>query len=187
MTSSNQNVDIPQGQIWADLAHKAQGGDKRAYTKLLTDILPFIKYRIAGGLANPDWADDIAQDVLISVHKSLATYSADRPFKPWLNAIIQFRKTDFLRKHYKVKKVKESVQGNVEIFSQNVTFQEGLYELKDIQSAIASLPAKQQKIFKMMKVEGYSAKEVAADMEMSVSAVKVSAHRAASKLREILG
>ncbi len=187
MSSSHQNIDIPQGKIWAVLAQKAQGGDKRSYSKLLTELVPFIKSRLAGGLANPDWVDDITQEVLMSVHKSLDTYSADRSFKPWLNAIIQFRRTDFLRKHYKIKQTKESVQGNIETFGQNVTFQEGLYELRDIQSAISSLPDKQQKIFTMMKVEGYSAKEVAKDMEMSVSAVKVSAHRTANKLKEMLG
>ncbi len=187
MSSLNKNDNLTQGDLWNDLAQKALLGDKKAYSKLLNDILPFIKARIAGGLSNPDWVDDISQEVLISVHKSLATYSPDRPFKPWLGAIIQFRKTDFLRKHYKIKHTKEKAQGNVEIFSQNVTFQEGGYELKDIESAISSLPEKQQKIFSMMKIEGYSAKEVAKAMKMSVSAVKVSAHRTANKLKEILG
>ncbi len=185
--SKNISIKITQGMIWAELAQHAQDGDKRAYSRLLTEITPFIKSRIAGGLANPDWIDDIAQDVLISVHKSLHTYSADRSFKPWLGSIIQFRKIDFLRKHYKVKKTKESVAGNIEIFSENVTFQHSEYELRDINRAISSLPEKQQKIFNMMKIEGYSAKEVAKTMNMSVSAVKVSAYRSANKLKEMLG
>lgn len=175
-----------QDEAWSALAVLSQQGDKRAYRELLNAILPFVRGRLAGGLANPDWIDDITQDVLISVHKSLETYSGDRAFKPWLNAIIQFRRTDFLRKHYKVKKVKESSAEKSEVFSEDVTFSTNAGELKDIEGAMQSLPEKQRKIFKMMKIEGYSAQEVADEMDMSVSAVKVSAHRTTAKLKEML-
>lgn len=181
----DQNVN--QDDEWSALAVAAQGGDKRAYAQLLNALVPFIKGRIAGGLANPDWIDDITQDVLISVHKSLGTYSSDRPFKPWVNAIIQFRRTDFLRKYYKGKKVKESSAENAHIYEQNVTNAPYAGELKDIEGAIAALPEKQQKIFKMIKIEGYSAQEVGNEMGMSVSAVKVSAHRTTNKLKDMLG
>lgn len=175
------------GEEWKELAVLSQNGDKRAYRDLLNAIVPFIRGRISGSLANPDWIDDITQEVLISVHKSLETYNGERAFKPWLNAIIQFRRTDFLRKHYKVKKVKESAGEKIEIFSEDVTFSNNAGELKDIEGAMDTLPEKQQKIFKMMKIEGYTAQEVANEMDMSVSAVKVSAHRTTVKLKDILG
>ena len=187
MTANSGDTEFTQQDRWNELAIKAQSGDKKSYSALLKDILPFIKASLAGGLANPDWIDDISQDVLISVHKSLSTYSPDRPFKPWLNAIIQFRRTDFLRKHYKSKEVKENAQANMEVFEKSVTFPNTSGELKDIEKALESLPEKQQKIFKMMKIEGYSAKEVANEMDMSVSAVKVSAHRTTNKLKKMLG
>ena len=171
---------------WKELTLKAQEGDKRAYSQLLTDISPFIRSYISASLADYDWVDDITQDVLISVHKSLHSYSSDRPFKPWLKAIISFRRTDFLRKHYKIRETKELSQNNAAIFGQKVTFQVDIGELDDIGTAISSLSVKQQKIFKMMKIEGYSAKEVAHEMNMSVSAVKVSAYRSANKLKGIL-
>ena len=186
MSSSIPNLDIPKNNLWKELAVKAQAGNQKAYAQLLTDITPYIKSRIAGSLANQDWIEDITQEILISVHKSLNTYSSERPFKPWLNAIIQFRRTDFLRKHYKTKETKERTQENIDIFEQSVTFQHSSGELKDIESAIGSLPEKQQKIFRMIKIEGYTAKEVAEEMEMTVSAVKVSAHRTTNKLKGML-
>ncbi len=172
---------------WEALAVLAQGGDKRAYSALLAQILPYIKMRLVSGLSNADWLDDIAQDVLVSVHKSLYSYGGDRPFKPWLNSIIQFRRTDFLRQHYKLRDTKLSSAENRDIFSENVTNQPDFIELKGIEDAIKDIPDVQRKIFTMMKVEGYSAKEVAQEMDMSESAVKVSAHRTANKLKDILG
>lgn len=184
--SPPKNIADTTETPWEELATKSQSGDQKSYAKLLTEIAPYIKFRVIARLANPDWADDIVQDVLISVHKSLGTYAPDRPFKPWLNAIIQFRKTDYLRSYYKKKETREHVQENSNIFDENVTFQADYGELKDIQQAIDTLPDKHKKIFMMMKIEGYSAKEVAKKMDMTVSAVKVSAHRTAGKLREIL-
>ena len=59
--------------------------------------------------------------------------------------------------------------------------------MKDIESALADLPENQRKVFEMIKIHGYSAKEVADEMGMSVSAVKVSAHRTMNKLKDRLG
>ena len=187
MGIANDDSQNPKTDSWEELAILSQSGDKRAYKQLLSEIAPYIKLRISGSLANPDWSEEIMQEVLISVHKSLKSYSADRPFKPWLNAITQFRRTDFLRKHYKNKSAKEASQENTDIFSDNVTHDSHAGELLDIEKALGKIPYKQRKIFKLMKIEGYSAVEVAEEMDMSVSAVKVSAHRTAGKLKEMLG
>jgi len=171
---------------WEELAKLSQEGNKRLYSHLLSEITPYIKVRLVSGLANSDWVEEVIQDVLISVHRSLSSYSPDRPFKPWLNAIIHYRKADFLRKHYKNRDTNRFSQDNAEIFGNNVTTYPLAGELQDIEKAMATLPKKQQKLFQMMKIEGYSAAEVAVKMGMSVTAVKVSAHRASNKLKSIL-
>ncbi len=173
--------------LWRELAIKAQQGDQRAYAALLRDIVPFIRAVASGSLANPDWIDDLVQDVLVSVHKSLSTYSDDRPFKPWLSAIIQFRRTDLLRKYYKNRSNKTVGLDDLEFSAQHVTNPALAGELKDIEAALADLPDNQRKVFEMIKIHGYSAQEVANEMGMSVSAVKVSAHRTMNKLKDRLG
>lgn len=186
MSPSNDNSGLSKGEVWKDLAVRAQQGDKRAYAQLLHELVPFIKSVISGSLANQDWVEDIVQDVLISVHKSLSTYSGDRPFKPWVMSIIRFRKADLLRKYYKDLGHKKVSTENMEYYKQHVTDPGAVGELKDIEAALASLPEKQRKVFEMIKIHGYSTKEVAKEMGMSVSAVKVSAHRTMNKLRDRL-
>lgn len=180
---------IKQSRVddWEHLARLAQGGDKKAYRTLLNQILPFIRIVLSGGLSNQDWVEDITQDVLISVHKSLSTYSSDMPFQPWLRSIIHFRKTDFLRKYYKNRNLKGDVQNNVEIFEQSVTGTQGAGELRDIEEALETLPDKQKEIIEKVKIQGYSIKEVAQEMGMTDSAVKVTVHRALNKLKDKLG
>ena len=188
MPSAEQdNTKITQSQQWTLWAEQSQCGDKASYNKLLRDILPFIRNVLVGGLANPDWADDITQEVLVSVHKSLKTYSPDKPFRPWLMAIINFRRTDYLRKHYNSRQDKQTSLDNPEFITSHVTKDGYAGELKDMEQALQSLQDKPRRIFTMMKIEGYTAKEVANELGMSESAVKVSAHRAAQKLQKILG
>lgn len=177
--------DMPHDE-WSGWAAMAQGGDRVAYNKLLSAIAPFIRNYVVGSLANPDWADDIMQEVLISVHKSLNTYSPDRPFRPWLMSIIHFRRTDFLRKHYNRRGDKKIAIDDVMYSAELANTPGNIGELKDVERALETLPEKQRKVFQMLKIEGYSAKEVANEMDMSESAVKVSAHRTMKKLQDNL-
>ncbi|MDB2682649.1 RNA polymerase sigma factor [Alphaproteobacteria bacterium] len=178
---------MSQSQLWSDLAAKAQTGDKRAYEQLLKDILPFIQNVIRGRLANPDWVDDITQDALMSVHKSLKTYDPKMPFRPWLMAIVSFRRTDYLRKHYRTRDQKQLSSDMAEFQGSSVTNPTHAGEYKDIEAALGELPEKQRKIFQMVKIQGYSIEEVANEMNMNASAVKVSAHRTMKKLQKRLG
>lgn len=169
---------------WRDLAIRAQMGDRESYAVLLKEIASYCRSYLIPRLANPDWADDITQDVLLSIHKSLATYAPDRPFKPWLMAIVGFRKADYLRKHYARHNDRTVTLSNEEMdmcpsFVTNPAYSG---ELKDIEAQLDKLPKKQRRIFERIRIYGYTAEEVAREMGMSVSAVKVSVHRARKKM-----
>lgn len=167
---------------------QAQAGDKKAYRKLLNEIYPYIKNRLFGKISDSDGVEDIAQEVLVSVHKSMQTYSPERPFKPWLNAIISYRQVDYLRKIYR--QAPEQVTDfteNQDFFNNNVTDPALAGEYKDIETAMDSLPAQQREAVKLMRIDGYTAEEAANETGMSVSAVKVNVHRATKKLKQALG
>lgn len=174
-----------QSQQWSEWAALAQGGDQKAYQKLLKDIVPSIQTILSGRLANYDWVDDITQEVLISVHKSLKTYNPERSFRPWLMAIVNFRRTDYLRKHYSSRQNVTTDLDDVGFQKNHVTNPDLAGEYIDVEKAMDALPEKQRKVFQMIKIEGYSAQEVADEMNMSVSAVKVSAHRTMKKIKKM--
>lgn len=175
-----------QGEKWRDLAVKAQAGDAEAYRALLTEIVPFLRRVLGKGLARPDDADDIVQEILISIHKALATYSPERPFMPWLMAIANYRRTDYLRQHYAARKDMTVPVDAIEL-PDDVTNTAHSAEYRDVETALQSLPNKQREVFELVKLDGYTAKEVSDKTGMSVSAVKVSVHRTMAKLKEKLG
>lgn len=176
-------LDDQQWQMWAE---KAQGGDKRAYADLLKDVRGYTYNVLSGTLANPDWAEDIAQEVLVSVHKALPSYSPDRPFKPWLLSIVKFRRTDFLRKHYRHRQHEKTSLDDPSFVRTHVTNPVFAGEYQDVERALDGLPEHHRRSFMMMKIHGHSARDVADKLGMSVSAVKVSVHRTMKKLKDIL-
>ncbi len=178
---------MTQRDDWTELAGLAQNGDKAAYGRLLREIAPYIRSVALKSLNNPEGAEDLVQEVLISVHKALPSYSPDRPFMPWLMAIFNFRRTDWLRQYYSRQDHKK-VSADVLDWSQKgpVTNPAHAGELKDIEHALDALPPMQKKLFMMMRLEGFTAQEIALQTGMSVTAVKVSVHRTTQKLKERL-
>ena len=70
----------------------------------------------------------------VSVHKSLGSYSAERAFKPWLMAIVGFRKADYLRKHYAKRGNMQVELNETTLKGQGVTNSDHAGELKDIEA-----------------------------------------------------
>lgn len=162
----------------------AQNGDNKSYEKILRNILPIIKSFIRKfDYKNLLDVDSIAQESLIAIHKSSHTYNSQRPFTTWALAIAKFKLKDELRKIYRQKKLTQISFENVEHF----LFEEVDFTFKeepDLDKIIQILKPKQQQIIRYLKIEGNSLQEVANKMNMSVSAVKISAHRSYKILKE---
>lgn len=165
------------------LMYAAQSGDKRAYAELLIKISPLVRsflYRRLGPRADNE---DVLQDVLLAIHKASHTYNTDRPFKAWMFAIADYKVKDYLRQHYRKMAGKHVDFAEIENFLVDpVTFEPSPAEL--LNDALSELPDKQQKIVRLMKIEGFTAAEVADQLQMSESAVKVTAHRAYKVLKK---
>ena len=170
-TPQNENTDLEV------LMRRAQQGDKQAYDTLLRSIIPILRGFVIRRLGPGADVEDVVQNILLSIHRASHTYDTERPFKIWMFAIARHRLNDHLRHIYKrnVPEVPFDDLAN-EIQATDVTAERERSEY--LKSMLDRLPARQRQIVTMMKVEGYSAQDVAAKMNMSVSAVKVAAHRA---------
>ncbi len=170
---------------WKENIHKAQNGDKRAYATLLRDIASLLRGYLIKRLNNTGEVEDIIQETLIGISNTLHTYNTDRPFKPWLFAIANYKLNDYFRKLYR-----RTEFSSVDFEKIEPTLGEDVTEAREISEyvhkGLRSLPEKQRRIVHMMKLDGYSAREVAEHMNMSTSAVKVSAHRAYKSLKKYM-
>lgn len=181
---------ISEDRAHAELMEAAQRGDTRAYAQLLRDITPRLRRIIRNQrrFLGPDDIEDIVQDVLLSLHSVRATYDPERPFMPWLFAIARNRLADAARRHAR-RGVHEIAAEAVPVtfFEEAANIEDEEYrDPEELRRAIQALPAGQREAIEMLKIRGMSLKEASAAKGISISALKVSVHRATIALRKTL-
>lgn len=169
---------------------RALAGDQPAYEEVLRSVAILSRGYVRRKLgANAD-ADDIVQEILISVHKALRTYDPARPCMPWLAAIMHYRLSDGLRRYYSAARIKKAPLEEIEAFiSSSVTgqpFANESFHNESLDEALGALTQGQQAVIHAMYREDLSVSETSAKLGISISAVKVTAHRAYRKLRQRL-
>lgn len=156
----------------------AQAGDKKIYEDFLRDIMPMIRnfFRKFSYSSAVD-VEELVQETLMAIHQASHTYNSQRPIKPWIFAIAGYKLKDCLRKVYSKRSLIEVDFADVE----NVVYKEDPRydkEEESLEEMLKVLPKKQREIVYLLKIQGNSLQEVANKYSMSVSAVKVTAHRA---------
>lgn len=156
-------------------------GNPRDYAKFLETITPILR-RMVGRKLAAHAVEDVTQEILISIHKARHTYDGERPIMPWLASIASFRTTDYLRQHYSQMRNQTVDIADLENVLTDVT--EDSSDNESVDELLEAVPENHKRILTMMHVEGYTAKEVGAQLGMNESAVKVAAHRAIKKIRK---
>ncbi len=159
-------------------------GDAQAFDALFSRYAPLVRSylrRMAGG--DSAHADDLLQATFLSVVRARGRFSRGARFKPWLYAIATNAARDAHRR------------GKSEALTDDGTVPEQEAEpvaLKDpglerqVQKALAQLPAAQREAIVLHRFEGLSFAEVAQVVGLTESAVKVRAHRGYEALRGLL-
>ena len=177
----------PETHDWDVLMARAQGGDRAAYCELLNAVLPWLRNIASARFRVRDDAEDAVQDIMLTLHAIRHTYDPSRPFKPWLMAVAKRRIADRLRVKMRRSARETVLCAEHETFAgeeTNLTEQES--EAKRLREAVTQLPEAQRKAVTMMKLEEKSLAETSALTGISISALKVSTHRALNNLRKLL-
>jgi len=164
---------------------QALQGNRMAYGALLTQVSALARAYARSKMGGHADCDDVAQEILLSVHKALNTFDPERPCMPWLAAIMHYRFSDWLRSRYTAAEYKKVPLEDVEDFLEaDVT--EPVVSGEYIKKAMENLTGGQQAVIQAMYQEELTVAEAGRKLGMSVSAVKVTAHRAYKKPRKTL-
>jgi RNA polymerase sigma-70 factor (ECF subfamily) len=178
---------------WVELAALlvlAQGGDREAYTALLQGLLPYLRRLAARRLARFQDVEDTVQDIFLSIHAIRHTYDPDRPLQPWVNIIAERRIADRLRRLYRLRARETALPENAdETFAADDTnmASEVSLDMRAVHRAIEQLPPGQRQAIGLVKMQGLSMREAAAQTGQTEGAMKLSVHRAVKALRRALG
>jgi len=170
------------------LMREAQDGNQAAYASLLREVLPILKRVVQARLSFIPATDreDLVQDILLSLHAARATYDPARPFTPWLMTIAHNRMVDQARRNARRAANEVTVDEYPTHVADEDTAADGYGDPEELRQAIKTLPRGQRSAIELLKLREMSLKEAARATGMSISALKVSVHRAVKSLRTAL-
>lgn len=178
------------------LLKKARNGDIEAFELLVEDYQKKVfnvAYRMMG---NSEDANDLVQEALIRIFKSIKNFKEQSSFSTWVYRIVTNVCLDELRrrKNKFTISIDEDIKledGNVkrQIESEGPTLEESL-ESKEIQDivtkAIEELSNEHKTVIVLRDIQGFSYDEISDIMKCPEGTVKSRINRARKALREIL-
>ncbi len=161
-----------------DLALSAAAGNRDAFTELVrrysAPLLAFCQQL----LRDRNGAEDVVQESLLKAYRSLERFDPQRRFGAWLYKIAQNLCFDQLRARRRLQPLPE-----IELAAAPPLTEAHFGELD---AAVARLGAKHQAVLHYKYALGWNAREIAEQLELSPSDVRVCLHRAIKTLRERL-
>ncbi len=163
----------------------AQRGCENDYRVLLEELGTAVDRYLCSRFGRQHFIEDCVQESLLAVHQARHTYAPDRPFRPWLFAIVRHKAIDSLRRQRHQDKIAEKRQ-------QSACLDTGAGQQHAPEAELVggrlldALSTDHREVITLTRILGLSTAETAAQLSISESAVKVRVHRALGKLRRAL-
>lgn len=158
-----------------------------AFRKLLQLYQKPLYHHIRGMVYNHDDANDVLQNTFLKVYANLHQFKGESKLYSWMYRIATNESISFMQQRAKKQgisneEVKEKALLKLE---SDVYFDGDEMQLK-LQRAVASLPEKQQLVFKMKYFEALKYEDMSEILNTSVGALKASYHLAVKKIENLL-
>lgn len=172
---------------WSAWMAEAQAGDGEAYRRLLDELLPVLRRMVRAKVYDPESAEDVVQNVLLSIHRARHTYRPERSFGPWMRAIARNAMIDSFRESGRRGEREVGVEWIDEVAAEPSDPLRSDALDPRLQAALERLPEKQRQAVEMIQLRGLSVAEAALEAGVTPGALKVRAHRGYRAMRRLLG
>jgi RNA polymerase sigma-70 factor (ECF subfamily) len=166
------------------LMEQSLAGDSNAYRELLELLTPALR-RSVGSRARSAGLEpeDIVQEVLLALHLKRGTWIVGTPVAAWVTAIARNKLVDAFRRVGRRQEV--SIDGVLEsLWSDSSVDESSAY---DVERLLGTLGERQREVLQAVSLQGYSAQEAAARLQMTEVSVRVTLHRTLKKLAATIG
>ena len=176
-----------QDDHWVVLAVK---GYEKAYSDLTQKYQKPLYFHVRKMIRNPDFAEDLVQDIFLKAFKSLKNYKNDYAFSTWLYRIATNHTIDYLRK-IKLETLSihaddsDDTHATIQLADEDSFTDEPMIRLErknKVHEAIDQLPEKYREVILKRHIEEKSYQEIAEEMDIPLGTVKAHIFRA----RELL-
>jgi len=169
---------------WRSWMVAAQAGEAPAYEKLLAELIPYLRRFVQRRLLNAAAAEDVVQNILISIHRARGSYRAERRFTPWLHAIARNAVVDQARQQLRRSRREISLEDDGVAEPSAEPVEPANPRLSpELEDALSALPDAQREAVELIHLQGHSIAEAAERAGATQAALKVRAHRGYRAMR----
>jgi RNA polymerase sigma-70 factor (ECF subfamily) len=169
------------------LVQRAQGGDQQALSDLLRGCHAQVHRWALSLTADPDEADDVAQEVLVRLHRNLGKFAARSRFTTWLYQVTRNAARDERRRRERQER-RATHEHRDETWSDSDQGDrlEELHRARMVelvQAFFEELPERQREVFDLVDLQGCKPVELSEMLDMNPSTVRAHLLRARRTIR----
>ncbi len=166
-------------------------GDRAAYQIIVKQHLKPISHYAFRMLGNQKDTEDITQETFLRLWVNAAKWQADKSkLSTWLHRIAHNLCVDYLRKHGRVQTRDDfdetDLRNSTDSDLENGADIDSRSEIQSLNEAIKKLPENQRSALMLCHYQGFSNKDAAAIMNISVKALESAIARAKRSLRRTM-
>lgn len=167
----------------ADLIEGCIRGDRKMQYELYERFAPKMFGVCLRYASNNEEAEDILQEGFIKVFKKIGSYRSEGSFEGWIRRIFVNTAIEHFRRKTYLQPITEVEESTVE--GKYLSVLDSLAE-KDIVQLVQQLSPGYRTVFNMYVIEGYSHKQIAAELGISEGTSKSQLSRAKQILQELV-
>jgi RNA polymerase sigma-70 factor (ECF subfamily) len=158
-----------------------------AFKELVQCYQKPLYYHIRNIVLNHDDTDDVLQNTFIKVFSNIGNFKGESKLYSWMYRIATNESLTFIEQRAKKQGISnvELQQKAILNLESDVYFEGNEIQIK-LQKAIATLPEKQQLVFKMKYFEDMKYENISEILDISVGGLKANYHHAVKKIEEYL-
>lgn len=178
------DAEETQWAMWMIAAH---AGDRTAYHRLLTALVPVLRAiarhcLVRHGQDETD-LDDIVQECLLALHLKRNLWDPSRPLVPWVRALVSNKCVDHLRRRGRHRLLPIEDFENV----LPAPSPELIRDEPELQRLLAPLKGRSHDVLTAVAVQGLTLQAAAARLGISEGHARVALHRGLKQLSALVG
>ncbi|WP_411279840.1 RNA polymerase sigma factor [Gemmatimonas sp.] len=167
----------------AAIVRRAIEGDERAMRLLWNQHSAHVDAVVRRLAADPDLAEDIAQEVWIQIFRALPSWRGDAKFSTWVHRVAINRTLNALRRTKRLAATETAIEDDSAYVEQDA---DRSMLAQTIDEAAGKLSPGARTVFLLHDVEGYTHEEIATELGITPGGSKSQLFKARAKLRRLL-
>lgn len=177
----------PEADAIEQMAHRARAGDERAFAALAGAVRDRVRRWALARTGDADDAEDVAQAVVIRMHRGLPGFEGRSRFSTWLYRLTANAAVEWARGQSRHRRTADELGAAGELEAgtgDRIDAMENRRAAELVRAFLAELPGRQREVLDLVDLQGFTPAEAAEMLEIEPPTARVHLLRARRAIRE---